>query len=42
MFLIASNKLHTNFENPSSHPVQDACCGTRLAACDSESLESQL
>jgi hypothetical protein len=35
-FLIASMKLLNNFENPSSHPHQDTCCGSQVAACVSE------
>jgi hypothetical protein len=41
--LIASMKLLANFENPPSHPLQDTCCGSQVAACVSEiCLESQL
>ncbi len=34
-FWLASMKTLTNSENPSSTPLQIACCGIQIAACDS-------
>jgi hypothetical protein len=33
-FLLASLKLLTNSKNPSSNPLQEACSGFLIAACD--------
>jgi hypothetical protein len=35
MFLLASMKSLTNYENPSSNPLQGAFSGFQIAACDS-------
>jgi hypothetical protein len=38
MFLLATVKSHTDSKNPSSNPLQGACSGFPIAACDSKSL----
>jgi hypothetical protein len=35
-FLLASLKPVTNTENPSSNPLQEACSGFQVAACDAK------
>jgi hypothetical protein len=36
-FLLASLKSLTNSENPSINPLQEACSGFQVTACDSKS-----
>ena len=38
MFLHASTKSLTNYENPSNNPLQEACSGFQIAAFDSKKL----